>query len=124
DPVGAMIDSGRAVIGTPDDAIAQLERLHEQSGGFGCFLQLAHNWADWESTKHSYELWARHVTPHFRAASASRAASLQWTRDNIGEFMGAAMSAAQQMFAQHAEEQAAKAAAAVDATPKRAAGKA
>jgi limonene 1,2-monooxygenase len=122
DPVGAMIESGRAVIGTPDDAIAQLERLQEQSGGFGCFLQLAHNWADWEQTKRSYELWARHVTPHFRGASASRAASLQWTRDNIGEFMGAAMSAAQQMFAQHAEEQAAKTAADAETSPKRAGG--
>src|SRR5204862_4329520 len=87
DPISAMVESGRAVIGTPDDAIEQLTRLHEQSGGFGCFLQLAHNWADWDATKTSYELWARHVTPHFRGASASRAASLQWTRDNIGEFM-------------------------------------
>jgi limonene 1,2-monooxygenase len=108
DPVAAMIESGRAVIGTPDDAIAQLERLEKQSGGFGCFLQLAHNWADWESTKKSYELWARHVTPHFRGASTARAASLQWTRDNIDEFMGAAMAAAQQMFVKHAEEEAAR----------------
>ncbi len=108
DPVGAMIESGRAVIGTPDDAIQQIERLQQQSGGFGCFLQLAHNWADWEQTKKSYELWARHVTPHFRAASVNREDSLRWTRANIGEFMGAAMAAAQQMFAQHAEEQAAK----------------
>ncbi len=111
DPVAAMIESGRAVIGTPDDAIAQLTRLQEQSGGFGCFLQLAHNWADVEQTRKSYELWARHVTPHFRAASVNRDASLRWTRANIDEFMGAAMSAAQQMFVKHAEERAAKSAA-------------
>jgi limonene 1,2-monooxygenase len=108
DPISAMVESGRAVIGTPDDAIEQLTRLQEQSGGFGCFLQLAHNWADWEQTKRSYELWARHVTPHFRSASVNRDASLRWTRANIDEFMGAAMSAAQQMFVQHADEQAAK----------------
>ncbi len=100
------------MIGTPDDAIEQLERLRQQSGGFGCFLQLAHNWADWESTKQSYELWARYVTPAFRGASANREASIQWSRDNMSEFMGAAMNAAQQMFVKHAEEQAAKAAAA------------
>ena len=35
DPVDALIASGMAVIGTPDDAIAQIERLQEQSGGFG-----------------------------------------------------------------------------------------
>jgi limonene 1,2-monooxygenase len=116
DPISAMIESGRAVIGTPDDAIAQLTRLQEQSGGFGCFLQLAHNWADWEETRRSYELWARYVTPHFRGASANRDASLRWTRANIDEFMGAAMSAAQQMFMQHADEQAAKEAARTTAT--------
>ncbi|MGB1088326.1 MAG: LLM class flavin-dependent oxidoreductase, partial [Alphaproteobacteria bacterium] len=33
DPVDALIDSGMAVIGTPDDAIAQIERLWDQSGG-------------------------------------------------------------------------------------------
>ena len=32
DPVDAMIDTGLAVIGTPDDAIAQIERLEDQSG--------------------------------------------------------------------------------------------
>jgi limonene 1,2-monooxygenase len=108
DPAQALVASGQAVIGTPDDAIAQIERLHTQSGGFGCFLQLAHNWANWESTKKSYELWARYVTPHFRGASRNRDASIRWTRENIGEFMGAAMSAAQQMFVKHHEEQAAK----------------
>jgi limonene 1,2-monooxygenase len=112
DPAAALVESGQAVIGTPDDAIEQLERLRQQSGGFGCFLQLAHNWADWESTKQSYELWARYVTPAFRGASANREASIQWSRDNMSEFMGAAMNAAQQMFVKHAEEQAAKAAAA------------
>lgn len=111
DPASALVKSGQAVIGTPDDAIAQLERLHTQSGGFGCFLQLAHNWANWANTQKSYELWARHVTPHFRGASVNREASIRWTRENTGEFMGAAMNAAQQMFVKHHEEQAAKEAA-------------
>jgi len=111
DPATALVESGQAVIGTPEDAIAQLESLGRQSGAFGCFLQLAHNWADWEHTRKSYELWARYVTPHFRGASANRTASLQWTRDNIDDFMGAALGAAQQMIVKHADEQAAKAAA-------------
>ena len=42
-----MIDSGSACIGTPDDAIAFIERLQKGSGGFGAILELAHNWADW-----------------------------------------------------------------------------
>ncbi len=110
DPAHALVETGWAVIGTPDDAIALLERLQVQSGGFGCFLQLAHNWAEWPETQRSYELWARHVAPHFHGSSVNRRASLQWTRDNAGEFVGAMVNAAQQMFVKHAEEEAAKAA--------------
>jgi limonene 1,2-monooxygenase len=119
DPATALVNSGQAVIGTPDDAIEQIQRLAKQSGGFGCFLQLAHNWANWENTRKSYELWARHVTPAIRGANANRDASINWTRENIGEFMGAAMNAAQQMFMKHAEEQAAKDAARSDDAPPR-----
>ena len=111
DPVEAMIRSGRAVIGTPDDAIEQLRRLEQQSGGFGCFLQLAHDWANWENTQKSYELWTRHVVPAFRGANLHRVDSLRWAKDNAGEFIGAAIAAAQQMFVKHAEEEASKAAA-------------
>jgi limonene 1,2-monooxygenase len=108
DPVQTMIESGRAVIGTPDDAVAQIERLQKQTGGFGAFLQLAHNWANFENTKKSYELFARHVTPHFSGASANRAASLQWAMDNSQEFIGAAMSAALQTVQKFHQERAAK----------------
>ena len=55
DPVDYMIDTGFAVIGTPDDCVAQIERLTAQSGGFGCFLHLDNHWADWAETKRSYE---------------------------------------------------------------------
>jgi limonene 1,2-monooxygenase len=60
-------DSGVGVIGTPDMAVAQIERLWTQSaGGFGCYMLLAHNWADFEATKRSYDLIARHVFPRFQ----------------------------------------------------------
>ena len=68
-----MVDSGRAVIGTPEDAIAQIERLASKTGDFGCLLLLAHNWADFERTKNSYELFARHVLPVINDANAWRA---------------------------------------------------
>ncbi len=114
DPVQSMIESGRAVIGTPDDAIEQIERLQKQTGGFGVFLQLAHNWATFESTKKSYELFARHVAPHFEQASAKRGESMQWAMDNSKEFIGAAMNAAMQTIQKHHQERAAKKAAEAD----------
>ncbi len=108
DPVDGMIESGRAVIGTPDDAIEQIERLEKQTGGFGCYLHLAHNWANFENTKKSYELFARHVMPHLNRANLHRAESMQWAMDNSKEFIGAAMSAARKMFEKHQREEAEK----------------
>lgn len=77
-------DSGFGAIGTPDMAVAQIERLRKQSnGGFGAYLMLAHNWADREATRRSYELIARHVMPHFQGHhlptmdSAARAEKLR-----------------------------------------------
>ena len=67
DPIATLVENGLAVIGTPDDAIAQIRRLERESGGFGTFLQLAHNWADWEKTKKSYALFAKFVVPLFQA---------------------------------------------------------
>jgi limonene 1,2-monooxygenase len=69
--VREMIDfvneSGFGAIGTPDMAVAQIERLMKQSnGGFGAYLMLAHNWADRQATLKSYELIAREVMPHFQ----------------------------------------------------------
>lgn len=53
-------DSGFGAIGTPEMCRAQIERLWKQSnGGFGAYLTLAHNWANFEATKKSYELIAR-----------------------------------------------------------------
>jgi limonene 1,2-monooxygenase len=77
DPVEYLTSSGLACIGTPDDCIRHFERLWLGSnGGFGAVLMLAHNWADWEATKRSYELMARYVHPHFqRAANSLRVTS-------------------------------------------------
>jgi limonene 1,2-monooxygenase len=109
DPVDMMIESGQAVIGTPDDAIAQINRLRSQQGEFGAFLQLAHNWATWDNTIKSYQLWAEHVAPVFKAANTSRQASFDYTMANAQEFMGKAMQAAGAMIQKHADEQEAKA---------------
>ena len=68
--VREMIDfvneSGLGSIGTVDDAVAQIERLSKQSnGGFGCYLLLAHEWANPRATHRSYELISQHVFPQF-----------------------------------------------------------
>jgi limonene 1,2-monooxygenase len=59
-------EAGIGAIGTPDDAAAQVQRLVDQSGGFGAMLLLAHEWANPQSTRRSYELIAQHVMPRFQ----------------------------------------------------------
>ena len=79
-----LTSSGLACIGTPDDCIKHFERLWLGSnGGFGAVLLLAHNWADWEQTKKSYELYARFVMPHFAGTNRNRQESYAALESNI-----------------------------------------
>lgn len=99
--VDAMRASGLAVIGTPDDALAQLERLEAQSGGYGAFLFMDHNWADWPRKQRSYELFARHVMPRLQHLNDGRNASMRWAAENRPTFMGAVGNALNQEVQKH-----------------------
>ncbi len=99
-----LVASGRAIIGTPEDAIDQIERLERKQGAFGAFLLLAHNWAPFERTKKSYELFARHVLPKFNEANTGRVASLDWATEHAAEFMGAATNAVMATIQKHVAE--------------------
>jgi limonene 1,2-monooxygenase len=106
--VDALIASGFAVIGTPADAIAQIERLRAQSGGFGSFLLMGHEWADTAATRHSYELFARYVAPAFQDSARTLTASRDWAAENRPQFIGAAGNAVMSAIAKHHEEKATK----------------
>jgi limonene 1,2-monooxygenase len=54
------------IIGTPDDAIAAIERLQAETGGFGGLLLTTHEWTGTQNIRRSMELFARYVMPHFR----------------------------------------------------------
>jgi limonene 1,2-monooxygenase len=64
--IDVINDNGAGVIGTPERARQQVQRLCDQSGGFGCFLQMGHEWANPAATKRSAELFAAEVIPHFQ----------------------------------------------------------
>ncbi|ODU05752.1 MAG: monooxygenase [Pseudonocardia sp. SCN 72-86] len=70
DNLEEMIDfinsAGIGVIGTADQARAQVQRLVDQSGGFGTMLLMGHDWADPAATKRSFEIFASDVAPHFQ----------------------------------------------------------
>ncbi|HWF28295.1 MAG TPA: LLM class flavin-dependent oxidoreductase [Mycobacterium sp.] len=64
--IDVINDNGAGVIGTPERAREQVQRLWDQSGGFGCMLQMGHEWANPAATKRSAELFAAEVMPHFQ----------------------------------------------------------
>ncbi len=104
DPVKAMIDTGMAVIGTPQDAAERIQQLVEESSGFGAFLFMDHNWAPWAAKKRSYELVARYVFPQFQALNVNRQASMDWVRGNKEEFTTQVRAAVGARIVQHIQE--------------------
>jgi limonene 1,2-monooxygenase len=108
-----FVDNKFGVIGTPDDAIALIQRLYDKQGDFGVFLQQVHNWADFEQTKRSYELYQRYVMPHFSGDNRPRIESFDWCTDHRDELSDKRASAARHMFDKHEAEQRAKQAAAM-----------
>lgn len=103
-----LVESGFAVIGTPDDLGILLERLLDETGGFGAFLVMANDWADREATMKSYELMAKHVFPHFQGQVDRGVRSNRWCQDNYSRFITAAGDAVLQAIEEHQKDQAAK----------------
>lgn len=86
--IASQVERGGAIVGTPDDAIAAIERMQELSGGFGALLGLAHEWTSWEKTKHSYELFARYVAPRFQGQMKRIEESHAFVADNRTTIFG------------------------------------
>lgn len=100
-------DSGFGAIGTPEMCRAQIDRLWTQSnGGFGAYLMLGHNWANFEATKRSYELIAREVFPHFQGqhlSTMNAAMRAQKMRPELAEIHAKAVETAQESYAAEKE---------------------
>ncbi len=100
-------DSGFGAIGTPEMCKAQIDRLWKQSnGGFGAYLMLAHNWANFDATKKSYDLIAREVFPHFQGqhmSTMNAAVRAQKMRPELAEIHAKAVETAQEKYAAEKE---------------------
>ncbi len=108
DPIEWLIETGTACIGTPDDAVAYVERLVKGSGGFGVLCELAQNWADWDATKRHYELMARFVHPHFQKSRDLLRASYDFAVRHHEDFLGKASAAIQSEIERHAARRSAE----------------
>jgi len=59
----AFSEQSVAVIGTPDDLVAKIREMVSITGGFGCVIGFAHDWANREDTRRSWDMVARYVIP-------------------------------------------------------------
>jgi limonene 1,2-monooxygenase len=98
-------DTGLGSVGTVDDAIAQIDRLIKQSdGGFGCYMLLAHEWANRLATHRSYELITKHVFPQFQGHAWSTLQAKARAEASRPELAAAHMKAVEDVTARyHAE---------------------
>jgi limonene 1,2-monooxygenase len=85
-PIEQVIAARGGVVGTVDDAVEALEKLWDETGGFGTLLLSGTNWMDHDAQKRSYELFMRYVVPKFTGQNRRRDASLQWMKDNAVSF--------------------------------------
>jgi limonene 1,2-monooxygenase len=102
--IDEMVERGAWCVGTPDDLIAHIKRLDEESGGFGGLLVQATEWATREQVLHSYELIARHVRPHFQGSLLNLRTSAAWSAAKKEEIMALrtqAIDKAKQAYASH-----------------------
>ena len=81
-----MVEKHGACVGTPDDAVAFMQRYWDKTGGFGAMLHIAINWARFEDMKRSYELFMRYVMPKFAGYNQWREESLDWVHNNRTAF--------------------------------------
>jgi limonene 1,2-monooxygenase len=73
---------GNAVIGTPDDLINKIQEMIDVTGGFGAVIGFAHDWANRENTKKSWDLVARYVIPEINSMLADYRDSIEFVVNN------------------------------------------
>ncbi|GEL19187.1 LLM class flavin-dependent oxidoreductase [Pseudonocardia asaccharolytica] len=100
-------EAGIGAIGTVEDARAQVQRLVDQSnGGFGAMLLMAHDWANPEATKRSFELIAQQVFPHFQGQAEPTLAAKQRAEQTREAHAATQMTAVQVMTERYQKERA------------------
>ena len=99
-----LIESNEVVVGTPDDAVAQIRRLEEKVPGFGYVLMLDKNWSSQDCKKRSMEMMMRYVLPSINGDNRNRQKSFDWARENREGFIEVSQRATKRAFDKHAAQ--------------------
>jgi limonene 1,2-monooxygenase len=90
-----IVADGDAIVGSVDDCVIAIQRLLEETGGFGTLLVTVRDWTSWEKTLRSFDLLARYVAPHFTGSTARVHRSGDWVKSKQAYFVAQAKAAAE-----------------------------
>ena len=93
--------AGASVIGTPDDLIAAIHNMLEITGGFGVVLGFAHDWANVENTRRSWDMMARYVIPALNGYVRPMQASADYVGANKADLIAGASAAVMSKILAH-----------------------
>jgi limonene 1,2-monooxygenase len=82
----AFVDGAASAIGTPDDLVKLIKNVMEVSGGVGTIIGFAHDWANPENTRRSWDLVARYVVPEINGYVDSMRKSQKFVIENRAVF--------------------------------------
>ncbi|MBK8558938.1 hypothetical protein [Candidatus Amarobacter glycogenicus] len=86
--VASQVERGGAIVGTPDDAIAAIERMQEMSGGFGALLISRPTNGPVGRRRGTAELFARYVAPRFQGQISRIEESQEFVASNRTTIFG------------------------------------
>lgn len=92
---------GASVIGTPDDLVSAINNMQQITGGFGVVLGFAHDWANVEATRRSWDLVARYVIPAVNGTIRPQIASAEYVAARKGELIAGATAAVLSKIMEH-----------------------
>src|SRR5204863_527007 len=78
----AFVDGAASAIGTPDDLVQLIKNVMKLSGGVGSVIGFAHDWANIEATRRSWDLVARYVVPEINGYIDSMRKSQKFVIEN------------------------------------------
>jgi limonene 1,2-monooxygenase len=82
----AFVDGAASAIGTPDDLVKIIKNLMTASGGVGAIIGFAHDWANPENTRRSWDMVARYVVPEINGYLTKLRESRQFLVENRAVF--------------------------------------
>jgi limonene 1,2-monooxygenase len=82
----AFVDGAASVIGTPDDLVKLIKSVMKTSGGVGTIIGFAHDWANPENTRRSWDMVARYVVPEINGYVDSMRKSQKFVIENRAVF--------------------------------------